>query len=128
MALETKSGGGTLPATWPLRLRAVREYLRVTGASELDCSKFEVIEDLRTPGASDFYDVENERLLRPERIRACKTRPTLLTMVDTACGKTHVPDTGRVSTHAFRALAVDAPTRLVGDHVYVEATVGDTHL
>lgn len=41
---------------------AVLEYLRLIGATQLDRSKFKVVENLEEPDPSKFYDLENQRL------------------------------------------------------------------
>jgi hypothetical protein len=40
----------------------VNEYLKITGAPELDRSKFDVVPDLEPSDPSLFYDLENQRL------------------------------------------------------------------
>ncbi len=49
---------------------AVAEYLRITGAPELDLARFEVIEDLPPTEPSTFSDLENTPM------RARSGRPT----------------------------------------------------
>lgn len=40
----------------------VPEYLRLVGATQLDHSRFKVIEDFEEPDPSKFHDLENKRL------------------------------------------------------------------
>jgi len=41
---------------------AVPEYLRLVGATQLDRSKFKVVEGLEEPDPSKFHDLENQKL------------------------------------------------------------------
>ena len=45
---------------------AVDEYLQITGASELDLSRFVVSTAIKPPDAKNFHDLENQRLVPPD--------------------------------------------------------------